>query len=66
MTKSKLQKRVNTRKREIQADRETLMRFREKTSEFVNDIKSRSVIYGMIKSLPLWKALEALIEDIDG
>lgn len=66
MMKSKLQKRVNTRKREIQADRETLMRFIEKTSEFVNDIKSRSVIYGMIKSLPLWKALEALIEDIDG
>lgn len=61
MTKEKLRERVEARKEELTAEETSLTRFREKVTAFVEDIKGRSVIYSLVKNLPIWKELEKLV-----
>lgn len=65
ISREELEKRVTARKREIEEQSTKLSKFRQKIVDFITDIKSRSVIYNLIKNLPLWKELEKLIEDGD-
>ena len=63
ISREELKKRVTARKREMDEQSTKLSKFRQKIVDFIIDIKSRSVIYNLIKNLPLWKELEKLIED---
>lgn len=65
ISKEELTQRVNARKQELDAEESKLALFRAKIKDFIDDIKSRSVIYNLIKNLPLWKELEKLIEGGD-
>ena len=65
ISREELEKRVTARKREMEEQSTTLSNFRQKIVDFISDVKSRSVIYNLIKNLPLWKELEKLIEDGD-
>lgn len=65
ITKEELERKVSARKEEIRAENSKLTQFRQKVASFVNDIKSRSIIYKLIKNLPLWEELEHLIEEDD-
>lgn len=64
ITKERLQQRVNTRRQELEEKQNELTDFRERATAFVEDIKNRSVIYNLVKSLPLWKMLEALTQTV--
>ena len=63
ISRKELEKRVAARKREMEEQSAKLREFRQKIVDFIGDVKSRSVIYNLIKNLPLWKELEKLIED---
>lgn len=63
ISREELEKRVTARKREMEEQSTKLSKFRQKIVDFISDVKSRSVIYNLIKNLPLWKELEKLIED---
>ena len=63
ISREELEKRVTARKREMEEQSTKLSNFRQKIVDFIGDVKSRSVIYNLIKNLPLWKELEKLIED---
>lgn len=63
ISRKELEKRVTARKREMEEQSTKLSNFRQKIVDFIGDVKSRSVIYNLIKNLPLWKELEKLIED---
>ena len=63
ISREELEKRVTARKREMEEQSARLSNFRQKIVDFIDDVKSRSVIYNLIKNLPLWKELEKLIED---
>ncbi|WP_405347487.1 hypothetical protein [Ruminococcus sp.] len=63
ISRKELEKRVAARKREMEEQSAKLRGFRQKIVDFIGDVKSRSVIYNLIKNLPLWKELEKLIED---
>lgn len=65
ISRQELEKRVTARKREMEEQSTKLSQFRQKIVDFIGDVKSRSVIYNLIKNLPLWKELEKLIEDGD-
>ena len=65
ITKKELQQRVNTRSQELEAKQNELVDLKESVMTFVEDIKNRSVIYNLIKILPLWKKLEALSQTVD-
>lgn len=65
ISRKELEKRVAARKREMEEQSAKLRGFRQKIVDFISDVKSRSVIYNLIKNLPLWKELEKLIEDGD-
>lgn len=65
ISREELEKRVTARKREMEEQSTKLSLFRQKIVDFISDVKSRSVIYNLIKNLPLWKELEKLIEDGD-
>ena len=65
ISRKELEKRVTARKREMEEQSTKLSKFRQKIVDFIGDVKSRSVIYNLIKNLPLWKELEKLIEDGD-
>lgn len=65
ISREELEKRVTARKREMEEQSTKLSKFRQKIVDFIGDVKSRSVIYNLIKNLPLWKELEKLIEDSD-
>ena len=65
ISRKELEKRVTARKREMEEQSTKLSKFRQKIVDFISDVKSRSVIYNLIKNLPLWKELEKLIEDGD-
>ena len=65
ITKTELKNRVEDRKRELEAQRETLFGFRERITKFAEDIRSRSVIYNMVRNLTVWKELEELISNKD-
>ena len=65
ITKNKLRSRVERRKSELEAQREAIFGFRERIKVFVNDIRSRSVIYNLVKNLTVWKELEELISFTD-
>ena len=65
ISREELEKRVTARKREIEEQSTKLSKFRQKIVDFIGDVKRRSVIYNLIKNLPLWKELEKLIEDGD-
>ena len=64
ISRKKLNQRVSARKQQIAAERSKLERITGKLSEFIADIKERSVIYNLIRILPLWKELEELIADL--
>ena len=64
ITKERLQQRVNTRRQELEEKQNELTDFRERATAFVEDIKNRSVIYNLVKNLPLWKMLEALTQTV--
>lgn len=61
ITKTELKNRVEDRKRELETQREALSGFRERITKFAEDIRSRSVIYTMVRNLTVWKELEELI-----
>lgn len=63
ISREELEKRVTARKQEMEEQSAKLSKFRQKIIDFIGDVKSRSVIYNLIKNLPLWKELEKLIED---
>ena len=63
ISREELEKRVTARKREMEEQSTKLSKFRQRIVDFIGDVKSRSVIYNLIKNLPLWKELEKLIED---
>lgn len=65
ISRQELEKRVTARKQEMEEQSTKLSEFRQKIVDFIGDVKSRSVIYNLIKNLPLWKELEKLIEDGD-
>lgn len=65
ISRKELEKRVAARKREMEEQSAKLREFRQKIVDFIGDVKSRSVIYNLIKNLPIWKELEKLIEDGD-
>lgn len=65
ISREELEKRVTARKREMEEQSMNLSKFRQKIVDFIGDVKSRSVIYNLIKNLPLWKELEKLIDDGD-
>lgn len=61
MTKNKLQIRVDARRRELDAEQARLEVLHKKLSAFVTDVRSRAVIYNLLKNLSIWKELEDLI-----
>lgn len=61
ITKRKLQERVSFRKKELEAESAKLSELRDRLIGFVEDVKTRTVIYNLLKNLPLWKELEKLI-----
>ena len=63
MTKNELQQRVDARKQEIVEEEARLSNALGSVKDFVDDIKSRSAIYALVKNLPLWKKLESLVGD---
>lgn len=63
ISREELEKRVTARKREMEEQSTKLSKFRQKIVDLIGDVKSRSVIYNLIKNLPIWKELEKLIED---
>lgn len=62
ITKEELKRRVDARKEELDAETDKLTTFREKIVAFIDGIKSRSMIYNLVKNLPIWQELEKLIE----
>lgn len=58
-----LQRRVDARKCAIDEEEVKLSELKTKISDFIIDVKGRSVIYNLIKNLPLWKVIEQLIID---
>lgn len=56
-----LERRVDIRKAEIEAGEAKRTELQMKITGFINDIKSRSVIYNLLKNLPVWKELEEII-----
>ena len=65
ISKEELRKRVASRKQEIESENDKLREFKERVTAFIEDIKSRSTIYKLIKNLSFWKELEKLIEGDD-
>jgi len=65
ISRQELKKRVTARKQEMEEQTIKLNHFRQKIVDFITDIKSRSVIYNLLKNLPIWKELEKLIEGGD-
>ncbi len=65
ISRQELEKRVTARKQEMEEQTIKLNHFRQKIVDFITDIKSRSVIYNLLKNLPIWKELEALIGEKD-
>ena len=61
ISKRKLSQRVSQRRHELEHQAERLSAFQTKLTDFVNDIKSRSVIYNLIRNLSVWNALEELL-----
>lgn len=61
ITKNKLRLRVERRRRELESQREEAATFRDRIKSFVEDIRSRSVIYNLVKNLTVWKEIEKLI-----
>ena len=51
ITKEELKRRVDARKEELDAETDKLATFREKIAAFIDGIKSRSVIYNLVKNL---------------
>ena len=62
ISKNELKSRVTARKQELAAENEKLTLLSNKITAFIEDIKSRSVIYNLVKNLPLWKELEQFIK----
>lgn len=61
ITKTELKSRVECRRRELESQREEAVIFRGRIKSFVEDIRSRSVIYELVKNLTVWKEIEKLI-----
>ena len=60
--KEQLADRVNARKEALADERAKLNELRDKVTALIEDFKGRSVIYGLIKNLPIWKEIEKLID----
>lgn len=65
ITKEELKQRVDARKEEIAAESDKLTEFREKITDLIDTIKSKAVIYNLVKALPIWKAIEELVKGGD-
>ena len=65
ITLNELRGRVEARKREMDSQRAALDNLRAKLTVFVEDIKKRSVIYNLLKNLPVWQDIEKLIKSDD-
>ena len=63
MKKYELQRRVDARKQELTEQQDRLAEYSGKIAAFVEDIKSRSAVYALVKNLKLWKELEKLLPD---
>lgn len=61
MTRVELRRRVNARKQEVETQQAQYDGMFGKLTSFVKEMRSRSVIYNLLKNLPVWKELEALI-----
>nr|WP_316621396.1 hypothetical protein [uncultured Ruminococcus sp.] len=61
MTKRKLRERVDSRRKELEAESERFSELRGRLISFAEDIKTHTVIYNMLRNLPLWKELENLL-----
>ena len=61
MTRVELQRRVNARKQEMETQQAQYDGIIGKLTSFVKEMRGRSVIYNLLKNLPVWKELEALI-----
>lgn len=61
MTKRELKSKVERRRQELAAQREELENLRGRIAAFVGDIRSRSVIYNLVRNLTVWKELEKLL-----
>lgn len=65
ITLNELRGRVEARKREMDSQRAALDNLRAKLTVFVEDIKKRSVIYNLLKNLPVWQDIEKLVKSDD-
>lgn len=65
ITKHELQVRVTARRQEFDAGTARLNELRGKLNVFIDDIKTHSVIYNLIKNLSVWKDLENLTSGSD-
>ncbi len=63
ITKKELKNRVAARRQKLESESEKLDLFKDSISSLIEDIKKRTVIYGMLHSLPLWQRLESLMDD---
>lgn len=61
ISKDKLRVRVECRRRELESQREEAVIFRDRIESLIEDIRSRSVIYNLVKNLTVWKEIEKLI-----
>lgn len=61
ITKTELKSRVERRKCELESQREEAVIFRDRIKSLIEDIRSRSVIYNLVKNLTVWKEIEKLI-----
>lgn len=61
ISKKMLTQRVSLRKQQISSDKARLDHMTSKLSEFIADIKNRSVVFNLLKNLTVWKDLEELV-----
>ncbi|MBQ3264947.1 MAG: hypothetical protein IJH07_04130 [Ruminococcus sp.] len=58
---NELRRRVDVRKRELDSQNTEFIELHEKLTNFVEDIKKRSVIYNLVKNLSVWQEIEKLL-----
>ncbi len=62
---NEMRRRVRTRKRELDSQSASISELKNKLTAFVEDVRNRSVIYNLIKTLPVWQEIEKLIKADD-
>ena len=61
LSRKELEKRVSDRRQELDRDKAKLSELTDKLTAFVTDIRSRSVIFNLLKALPVWTELERIL-----